>query len=51
MNKFTNADQNIEKAVPIPTLNVGLGLVKGTEINVGIFQLISTILALSVKVY
>ena len=28
-------DQNIDiKAVPIPTLNVGLGLIKGTEINV-----------------
>lgn len=33
--QFVMPDQNIEiKAVPIPTLNVGLGLVKGTEINV-----------------
>lgn len=33
--QFVMPDQNIEiKAVPIPTLNVGLGLIKGTEINV-----------------
>ena len=33
--QFVMPDQNIEiKAVPIPTLNVGLGLMKGTEINV-----------------
>ena len=33
--QFVMPDQNIEiKAVPIPTFNVGLGLVKGTEINV-----------------
>ena len=33
--QFVMPDQNFEiKAVPIPTLNVGLGLVKGTEINV-----------------
>ena len=33
--QFVLPDQNIEiKAVPIPTLNVGLGLIKGTEINV-----------------
>ncbi|MGB1306736.1 MAG: DUF6588 family protein [Flavobacteriales bacterium] len=33
--QFVMPDQNIEiKAVPIPTLNVGVGLVKGTEINV-----------------
>ena len=33
--QFVMPDQNVEiKAVPIPTLNVGLGLVKGTEINV-----------------
>ena len=32
--QFMMPDQNIEiKAVPIPTLNVGLGLIKGTEIN------------------
>ncbi len=32
--QFVMPDQNIEiKAVPIPTLNVGLGLIKGTEIN------------------
>ena len=33
--QFVMPDQNIEiKAVPMPTLNVGLGLIKGTEINV-----------------
>ena len=33
--QFVMPDQNIEiKVVPIPTLNVGLGLIKGTEINV-----------------
>ena len=33
--QFVMPDQNIEiKAVPIPTLNVGLGLIKGTEINI-----------------
>ena len=33
--QFVMPDQDIEiKAVPIPTLNVGLGLIKGTEINV-----------------
>ena len=33
--QFVMPDQNIEiKAIPIPTLNVGLGLIKGTEINV-----------------
>ena len=33
--QFVMPDQNIEiKSVPIPTLNVGLGLIKGTEINV-----------------
>ena len=33
--QFVMPDQNIEiKAVPIPTLNVALGLIKGTEINV-----------------
>ena len=33
--QFIMPDQNIEKkSVPIPTLNVGLGLVKGTEVNV-----------------
>ena len=33
--QFVMPDQNIDiKAVPIPTLNVGLGLIKGTEINV-----------------
>ena len=32
--QFTMPDQNIEiKAVPIPTLNVGVGLIKETEIN------------------
>ena len=33
--QFVMPDQNIEiNAVPIPTLNVGLGLIKGTEINI-----------------
>ena len=33
--QFVMQDQNIEiKALAIPTLNVGLGLIKGTEINV-----------------
>ena len=33
--QFVMQDQNIEiKAIAIPTLNVGLGLIKGTEINV-----------------
>ena len=33
--QFVMPDQNIEiKVVTIPTLNVGLGLIKGTEINV-----------------
>ena len=33
--QFIMPDQNIEiKAVPIPTLNVGLGVIKGTEINI-----------------
>ena len=33
--QFVMPDQNIEiKAVTMPTLNVGLGLIKGTEINV-----------------
>ena len=33
--QFVMPDQNFEiNAIPIPTLNVGLGLLKGTEINV-----------------
>ena len=33
--QFKMPDQNVEiKAVPMPTLNVGLGLIKGTEINI-----------------